>query len=56
MRKIVKLALPPLPGRGGSRLDPEDAIQARPRELTASMQAGSVAGIEPAAVTGPAAA
>ena len=37
VRKIVKLALPPLPGRRDSEPDPDDAAaQARPRELAAA--------------------
>ena len=35
VRKIIKLALPPLPGRGGSEPD-GDKAEARPRELSAA--------------------
>jgi NADPH-dependent stearoyl-CoA 9-desaturase len=35
VRKIVKLALPPVPGRGDSEPDRDTAAEARPRELAA---------------------
>ena len=35
VRKIVKLALPPLPGRGGSEPD-GDMAETRPKELAAA--------------------
>ncbi len=36
VRKIVKLALPPLPGRGSSGSDPDKAAEVRPRELASA--------------------